>query len=330
MPNPGLQLTLPFWQRGTLKEALDSYRRMKMRYLAEGTLKSYFEDESWLIKRLGESTLLAHITMETLEEVWEDEQKNPKGAMGVTVRRKFFHLRAACDYAVKRKVIPRDAMPDMPFVPNDSRPGQRVVGLAEFQKLCTALRGRALDFALLSYWTGHRAADVHEMRRAHLEPDYQWVNEHGEVVALGRFWRVSSKTNRKTGRVAVEPAWIIMEKECRDVAKRLLGERHGCPDDPILGRVWGLAQSFGSACDRLGMPRISPSRDLRRSFASMLAARGYDTVYIQMALGHVGAAEFYMMGEYRKTKAPTVADRHYIRSTHEMMIRQAGLRRAAQ
>jgi integrase len=215
----------------------------------------------------------------------------------------------------------------MPFIPNDSRPGDRVLGLAEFTPFRDALAGGAQDFADLSFWTGHRAADVHTMERWHLDCDHEWKDPEGRVVALGRFWRRSSKTKMHEGRPVAAPAWILMEPEARAVAQRLLA-RPGSRDSLLVGRVWGLSKSFAAACDRCGIPRISPSRDLRRSYASMLAARGYDRLYIQMALGHAGAMEYNMLGEFVRVRFATVADRSYIRTSPEMMVRQALLRRA--
>lgn len=75
------------------------------------------------------------------------------------------------------------------------------------------------------------------------------------------------------------------------------------------------------------MDRVQPDRDLRRSFSSMLAARGYSDQYIQFAQGHAGKPRFDR-GKFMGSSRPTVDDRHYVRLTTDFLVGELKLRLA--
>jgi hypothetical protein len=307
------QMELQFWPRGTLKEALSAYKRMKAPHLAEETLRDYGEKENWLLGVFGESCPIDSIGLEELESALAKEGPMGRGMMGVTIKKRFWHLRAAIKYAAGRKIIKRDEVPDLPFIKNDGRPGQRALGVAEFNRLRLAMCGRFRTYADLAMWTGHHSTDIWTFARWMLDPLYEWKDDDGNVIARGRFWRRNHKYP------SCKPCWIPMEEELQKAATEILAEP-GSTESLILGRVWGLSKAFNSASDRCEMPRVCPSRDLRRSFASMLAARGYTESYIRIAQGHAGSPEFAIDGTFIGARRPTVDTRHYIRPTNEMMV----------
>jgi len=90
----------------------------------------------------------------------------------------------------------------------------------------------------------------------------------------------------------------------------------------VVGHIWALAKAFARACDRCELARVSPTRDMRRSFASMLAARGYSDEYIRLAQGHEGSPVFLAGGRFVGVRRPSIDTRHYLRATAEMMIGQ--------
>lgn len=315
-----MQLELPLWPRGSLLAELLAFRQMRAPFLAKDTLRDYREKEQWLCEVFGPLTPLASIGFADLERVAQRE--GPLGAgrvMFITMRKRFFHLIATCRYAANRKVIAPGDVPAMPILPNDSRPGERVVELKEYLQFRLALAGRFRDFADVAMGTGHRSTDIYTMTRWMLDPTYEWKDEQGEVVRLGRFWRRSNKTKGNRVREVCPPTWFPMEEWFRPIAQHLLAANPGSPDSLIVGRV-SCAKAFASACDRCQLERISPSRDMRRSYASLLLALGYGQQYIRLATGHAGSPQFSADGRFLGTKTPTVTERHYMRVTNAFVL----------
>jgi integrase len=307
-------LELPFWPRGTLKEALSAYLA-QLDHIAEDTLEDYTTRSNWLLEVFGEHMSLADITIDRMQEVLRAEGPRGRGLMNVTIKKRFTFLIAAMKYAAARKVCQRGDVPDMPRMTDDGQRGQRVLPLSEYRELRLALPERFRQFADLSYWTGFHALDVQIMTRGMLNPDYVWTDADGKEIRRGRYLRKNHKNKH------CEPAWLPMEPEFREVAIEMLREP-GSPDAPLLGHVWSLSKAFTAACDRAGIARVKPSQDLRRSFASMLASRGYSMEYIRQAQGHEGAAQFDDAGTFRGAAKPTMDTRHYLRLTDDLIANE--------
>lgn len=317
-----MQLELPLWPRGSLYGELVAFRQMRAPFLAKETLRDYREKETWLCEMFGPLTRLQNIGFSELERVAERE--GPLGAgrvMFVTMRKRFFHLIATAKYAANRKVIDRQDVPALPIMPNDSVPGERTVELKEFMQFRLALAGRFRDYSDLAMGTGHRSTDTYTMARWMLDPDYEWKNESGEVVRRGRFWRRSNKTKGSKIREVCPPTWFPMEEWFQPIAKAMLAANPGSPESLVVGRV-SCSKAFNSACDRCEIERISPSRDMRRSYASMLLSLGYRQEYIRLAIGHAGSPQFSPDGRFLGSRTPTVAERHYMRMTNALVLEQ--------
>ena len=153
------------------------------------------------------------------------------------------------------------------------------------------------------------------MTRNMLDPEYQWADDDGSVLRVGRYLRKNHKNKH------CEPAWLPMEKEFREVSIELLNEP-GSPDSLVLGHVWSLSKALTAACDRCAIARVKPNQDLRRSFASMLAARGYSAEYIRQAQGHEGAAQFDDAGTFQGAAKPSMDTRHYLRLTRDLILNE--------
>lgn len=309
------QLDLPLWPRGTLAEALLAFKSMKLRMgdIEASTLRDYDEFDRWLTHNLGTSCALSAINFDRLERLYHLSRGKLRG---VTILKRYKHLIAAMRYAAERRVIGRDDVPAIPPIPNDSRPGERVLDLMEFRQLRLALEGRYRDFGDVVYWTGLHSKDVWSLKSSHFEPDFEWKDETGAVIWKGRYLRTNSK-NRKVASCA--PVWLPMEPELREASREMIA-KVSTQDGLLIGRISRVLHKwFDVACERCGIQRVQPDRDLRRSFASMLAARGYSSQYIQFAQGHAGKP-IYESGRFVGTARPTVDDRHYVRVTTDFLI----------
>lgn len=314
-PREPAQLELPLWPRGTMAEALLAYRSMKLRMadIEPVTLRDYDEYFRWLTEHLGVGCALKDITFERLERLYHLARAK---LMGVTIKKRFKHLIAAMRYAADRRVISRDDVPNLPPIPNDGRPGERALELSEYKQLRLALDGRFRTFCDVVFWTGMHSKDVWRLKFSDFDPDFEWKDEAGAVIWRGRYMRYNSK-NQNTP--AGKPAWFPMQPEFREICQAFTP--HPMERELLLvgrlGRV--LKKWFDVAADRCGMEHVQPDRDLRRSFATMLAARGFSSQYVQFAQGHAGAPQFND-GIYSKSSRPTIDDRHYVRLTTDFLI----------
>lgn len=307
-----LQLELHFWPRGTLKEALDAHLQRLIGEIADDTVIDYQTRKAWLLMVFGESTPIETITLETLEHAARTYGPRGEGLMYATAKKRFTFLLAALKYAADRRVpcagggvYRRADVPSMPRLPDDGNRGKRVVTLAEFRELALALPERFRVFAHASYWFGFHTRDVQEMTRRWLDPDYIWRDEDGSELWHGRYLRRNHKNKR------CQENWFPMEPEAREWAKSVL-RSPGAPDGLVVGHLWCLSKTFTAASDRCGIARVKPNQDLRRSFASMLASRGYSLEYIRQAQGHEGAPQFDDAATFQGALKPTMDTRHYL------------------
>jgi integrase len=269
--------------------------------IADDTVSDYQTRKAWLCLALGESTQLSSITLETLERAASAWGPNGRGLMWTTIKKRFTFLLAAMKYAAARRICRRDDVPDMPRLPDDSNRGKRVVTIAEFRELRLALPDRFRYFSDSSFWFGFHTRDVQRMTRSWIDPEYTWRDSDGVELWRGRYLRFNHKNKH------CEENWFPMESEARESFQALL-RSPGSPDGLVVGHLWCLSKTFTAACDRCGIARVKPNQDLRRSFASMLAARGWSHEYIRQAQGHEGAPQFDDAGTFQGARKPTSSD----------------------
>jgi len=320
------QLDLCLWPRGTVQEVLSAYFRSLPSTLSEHSIADYRTREGWLMRVLGPATDVPEITVETLARLARihGPDGNPgegDGLMYVTITKRLEYLRAACEYAAARKVLRRDDVPVVPSLPDDGRRLQRALTLGEFRKLELALPDRFRRFAVLGYYTGQHSQDLFTMTHGMLDPDFTWLDDDGSELWRGRFWRRNHKVPD------CEPMWLPMERCLRDAAKEWR-RKPVAADALIVGRLWALKKNFDHACDAAGIERATPNRDMRRSFASMLLARGYSAEYARQALGHLGPVQVDDEGHYAGAAKSTIGTQHYFRMTEDLIRRELRRRRA--
>jgi integrase len=290
-------------RRGTLREAITSFLVHQTDGVSNATLDDYSDRGRWLCARLGEDTPLEALTFERLERLIEREGPNGSGLMIVTIKKRLMFLRMCCRYAVQRGVAKE--VPQLPLrkLRSDSRPRESFLTPEQFASFVVALPegGRAQRFAVLAFWTGMHSSDLYRLPVEHLAPHEAFEVADDEHVT-GKWLRTNTKNVRS------KPIWLPMEPELRAWVLAWQRESWWRPGAYVTeGRVWALHRSFAAAADRAGVPRVAPI-DLRRSFATMLTARGYADAYVRFALGHAGRFDPHTS----RVQRPTTAERHYV------------------
>lgn len=304
-----MQLEFAYWGRRTLRAAIDDYFARNCDGLAEGTIVDYRERAAWLLRELGDLTPLEsinHDRLQALADKWRGSLAN------VTVKRRLLFLVSVLTYAQARELIPK--VPMLPKLRNDGRLFDRLHTIAQWERF----RGfvppgrfrRLYDTGML---TGQHVDELMTMERWMLDAEHQWPD--GQV---GRFWRRNRKWRK------CEPGWIPMQPELLALVPELL-EDAPRRESLVIGTTWNRQRAFNMAADRATAAGELIERptfnDLRRSFASLLVARGWSSQAVRLALGHAGPIPHTWWEEdsgrrpARLAERPRTAERHYIRAT---------------
>lgn len=315
------QMELPFWPKGTVKEAIVAYLKSCID-IAPDTFADYQCRAKWLLAVLGAETMISSITVETLDDVARRYGPLMGGLKFVTIGKRYDFLVAACKYAAGRKIVGKDDVPLAPTLPDDSSRGGHVLTVLEQQAFRLGLVDRFRRFCDAGFWTGQHTRDLFDQRISMLEPDHVWLDPAtGEELWRGRWLRRNHKN------VRCQDTWLPMEPEFRELATEWVREA-STTHSLVVGKLWCVKKHFDAASDRLGMDRVRANLDMRSSFASMLAARGYSLEYIRQAQGHEGAPQFDNANTFQGAQKPTVGTRHYLRLTSDLIIRELRRRRA--
>lgn len=291
-----MQTELAFWGPRSLRGAIADYMARRTEDLADGTLDDYEERARWLLRELGELTPIDRIGLAGLEDL----ARRHRGVLAnVTIARRFKFLRQVLQYAHDRDLLER--VPPLPRLKSDGVARQTFHTVEQWRVYRTYLPpGPFRRFYDLGFWTGGHRSDLFRFQRGYLRP--------------GEFWRVNTKNRRCV------PVWFPAEPELEALREEFGGGAR--LDSPICGRLWNLrrtlhAASHRAAAEGVDIPPVAPI-DLRRSFATMLTARGYPTEYVRLALGHEGE---YTAGAGRLAARPSTLHRHYLRPSPELLRR---------
>lgn len=307
-----MQLELSFWPRESLRSVLHDFLATQCDDLAEATRADYGERARWLTMVLGEGLDARRIDFSMLENVARRWGPKGEGLKNVTIKRRLIFLRACLKYAQARGILVT-----LPMLPTKALrdDGERRKAFHTPEQFAVfreqIVPGARRWFCDLGFWTGHHSSDLFTMTCDMFELDEPFEDASGEAIALGRYLRRNHKNPR------CQPLWLPLEPEARAALIEIRdgmgsGWRKGAP---ITGRVWGIHRTMRAAADRAELPRVSPI-DLRRSFASMLIARGYPAEYVRHALGHEGENSRTQGGE---SKRPTTASRHYMQFSPDLV-----------
>jgi hypothetical protein len=288
--------------------------------IANATARDYQDRADWLCQKLGDTTPLERVTFARIEKLVRDEGPKGRGLLMVTLRKRLRLLRAAMFYAADHGMLTHMQVPRLPpQLHDDGKRGQDFYTVEEFERFREHVpEGAYRRFFDLGFWTGHHSLDIRRYRRQWLDPDYPWLSEEGKILRVGRYWRVNHKNKRCHG------TWMAMEPEFARLARGWL-EQHPQWSDAtaVVGRLWVSKVAHKAAADA-ALHYVSPNLGIRRSFATMLASRGWPNEMIRQALGHEGEIQVAAgkRGPAVTTGRPSIASSHYIRSSPEGIRRQ--------
>lgn len=313
-----MQLDLSLWPRNCVRSVLADYVAMKSENLASETVDDdYRWRTAWLVAVLGEATPAETVTFAVLEGV-------ARGARGVirdvTIKRRLVFWRAAVKYAAMRDVVPRGCVPELPpWLRDDSARCTDYYTPHQFTAFRMALPpGPFRRYGDLGMWTGMHRRDLFDMTRGHLDPGYEWLDDAGNVLERGRWWRRNHKTRRCVA------CWVPMEPELRELAVEWLREP-GHPDQRLVGVLNNVRRVFHAAATRADLPPIRPNLGLRASHATMLMARDHSYEYVRQILGHEGevSGSARADGSIAATvgQKSSILSRHYLRPSPELFTR---------
>lgn len=336
-----MQLELHFWPPGSLKEAVTTYLHDQARGLAKATLGDYEDRAAWCCLVLGPATSIDDITIQRLHEVVRKWGPDGKGLKQVTLKKRLNFLIASMKYAAARGLIEPMRIPDMKWLKlkDDGRHCETFLTVPQFVDFRAQLGGERYSFpthgtrgkqspqaagryqlaADIMFWTGHHPHDVQTMVWTHLDVNYVWRDHEDKEISRGRYLRRNNKNKR-----IEEPTWFPMEPEFRETILAIQTANKNDPDffgaHAIVGRLSGFKKAFAAAAHKAGVPEVTPN-DLRRSFGTMLASRGYPYEYVRLALGHEGEVTVNVEKGHAQvvTKRPTTLTRHYLRPSPELL-----------
>lgn len=311
-----MQLELQWYPPNCVRAVLADYLAMRSDGItAETRDDDYRWRVEWLLQAFGDLTPAVAVTFGVLER----SARLARGIIrDVTIRRRLRFWRSAMRYAAQRGVVPKESIPELPpWLKDDGQRCEDFYSTEQFHVFRLSLPpGRYRRFADLAMWTGMHTLDVCATERRHLESSHAWEG----TDVQGRWWRRNHKNASPRRQAKVQPCFVPMEPELRELAVEWLAEP-GPADGLVVGRLNNLRRTFHEAAARAGLPLIRPNLGLRASHSTMLMARGYSYEYVRLVLGHIGEVSAYQAGDHlrARTASPSTLSRHYLRPSPETL-----------
>lgn len=307
------QLHLSIYRQGTVGEALLWTLSNTCDQVRPITLRDYQDRARWLMDVLGADTGLADVTYQRLLNL--ARERGPKAVnhtplLNVTVKKRLILLHRAFSDAEARGLIA--ACPKFPKLHDDGAPGKRIHTPEQFAAMRAQLKEPWSTWVTVAWHTAMRPFDVNRAREHWFDPHTPFRSSSGTVAAPGSWLRHAHKTDPDDR----DLCWLPMEQEFADwMASRTV--RGGGPNARMWRPWWKAVARMALACERAGVPRISPI-DLRRSRASIWVVEGKSDEWIRVALGHAG----YSRADGSQAGRPTIRSRHYYRPTADLLAGQ--------
>jgi integrase len=318
------QLELGLWPPTVLRGAIAAFMREHTKAITPATVQDYTERGEWLELVLdGPATPLKAITIMRLQKVKQRWGSDGEGLKDVTLRKRLRFLVQVMGHAVAEGTLSPMDIPDLKWLKlrDDSERGDTFHTVDQFWRMHANIKKpRYRQAHMLLFWTGMHPYDLRRTKWTEYEPDYVWTDDKGTEIGHGRYWRLNHKNKR------CQPAWVPMEPEFRQLMKEHMAARTGAhaqwENATVVGKIFNLHREFAQACDAARVPRVGPN-DLRRSFATMLVARGWDYEYVRQLMGHEGEMHAKQKeGSIKvETSKPSTLTRHYLRPSGELFTR---------
>lgn len=246
-----------------ISEAIDYMITATCHDRAEATREMYEQKGRRIVATLGDlfvheidrDRLSSYITLRLSDDPVHG------GAAPHTVKKELITIRRALREAHERGVLP--TMPAIPRFSPSYRPRETWLTPEQFAALCNELSPHRVLWVSLATLAGANASEVEAV-------DWSGVRwDQNRILIPG--------TKRETRR-----RWV-------PIAPALRARLEVVPDDQRTGRValrWGsVRRDLHAACDRAGLPRVSPN-DLRRTFASWLVQASVPLLTVAHLMGH--------------------------------------------
>lgn len=244
-------------RRQRLSEAIDAVIA-SLHNKAPGTIEMYEQKRNALVKAMGD-VYINTITLDTGETYIK--RRTDDGAKPHTIAKELIVLRRALKYAHKRNVIPD--VPPLPEYSPQYKPRETWLTEEQFSKLLGELEPHRRLWVGLATLAGGSAGEVERCT---------W--EHTKLIE-GVLRMPGTKRETRDRWIPISPMLYALLDETPPK------ERKGL----LVTRWHSVRRDLHAACDRAGIPRVSPN-DLRRTFASWLVQSGVDLYRVSKLMGH--------------------------------------------
>lgn len=250
--------------KATLGDALGRVIKLRTEQgRAQGTLDMYDEKTAHLARIMGKTTVLAKVTAGKIDEYVS--QRRAEGAADPTIAKELTCLRGALRIARRRQEYAftlEEVMPE--GVRSTSKSKETFLEPAQLRALLDELPADRAAHVAFFVALGVRDSEATRAEREDVDLA-TWV-----VQVRG------TKTDDAAAPVVVPPTGRAL----------LVEALSSCPAEGRLFRPWGnIRRDLHAACDRAGVPRVSPN-DLRRTCATWMIGAGTSTLAVSRTLRH--------------------------------------------
>ncbi|MAT29515.1 MAG: hypothetical protein CMN29_32040 [Sandaracinus sp.] len=243
-----------------LEDALMRHLREAEARLSKATVQMYRQKSGHLRRVLGNPRLRELARNDVLEFV---STRQAEGASNHTIVKELGTLRQALKLARTSGTFHRDTGAVIPKLSAKYVPKDRFLTRAEFRALRDALPEDRRVWVTVAVFTGARLSELRRLRWEHVDLEARRVRVRGTKTRASDRWVPMSPA-------LAEALGSVPEEERRD---------------RVLSHWKNVRRDLAAACDRLGIPRVSPN-DLRRTLASWLKQEGVDSMIVARLLGH--------------------------------------------
>jgi integrase len=202
----------------------------------------------------------------TIEDVRDYcKQRLKEHADRETIRKELVTLRRALQVAKEHGHYLGDPRTPTPKWSAKYVPRKRWLSHEEARQLLAALPNeRHRLWVTLALYTGARYSEISGIRWSHIDL------RRGTILLPG----TKTQGAHRTIPLPAPLRAALPERPARD--------------EPVAGEWPKVVRDLGRACERAGIPRVSPN-DLRRTYASWLKQQGEDSFVVAQLLGHTSS-----------------------------------------
>jgi len=216
-----------------------------------------------LIAFFGPGKVIAKMREQDAYDYWAHRKRH--GISAHTVRKELGTLVQAVKLAARSGYRP--AVDPSSLVPEELRRGaykpvDRWIDVEQLELLLSVLTPERQDYVVMWTHTGMDLGELPEVKPADVDLQGNRLHIRGTKTA---------HRDRK----------VPLSSRAREILTRRMDERR----DPLFAPWTNARRDLGAACAKAGVPRVTP-KDLRRTFASILANEGVSSFVAAKLMGH--------------------------------------------